>query len=82
MFKNAGHGPPAGSALLARDRRPRPLMRRLSVALCRAVDTLLLWQERRRQRRDLAALSDALLKDIGVTRYEAGAESRKRPWQP
>lgn len=80
MFKNASHGPPAGSALLRPD-RPRPLMRRLGDAACRAADALLLWQERHRQRRALITLSDALLKDIGVTRYDASAESRKCPWQ-
>ena len=56
------------------------LARRLRHALGRMVDTLLLWQERRGQRRALATLSDEILKDIGVTRLEAERESIKRPW--
>ena len=39
------------------------------------------WVERRRQRRDLLALSDEMLKDIGITRAEAEGEGMKRPWQ-
>ncbi len=41
---------------------------------------LRLWQERRRQRRALAGLSDVILKDIGLTRLEAEREAIKRPW--
>jgi len=33
-----------------------------------------------RQRRHLSALSDHMLRDIGVTRAEAEAESRKAAW--
>lgn len=47
-------------------------------ALQIVVDMLLLWRERERQRRALAMLSDDLLKDIGVTRLEAGREWDKR----
>jgi uncharacterized protein YjiS (DUF1127 family) len=41
-----------------------------------------LWLERRRQRRALLELSDALLKDIGVSRYEACREATKPFWRP
>lgn len=50
-------------------------------ALLRAIRTLALFMERSRQRRDLAKLDDHLLRDIGVTRYDAKIESRKRFWQ-
>jgi uncharacterized protein YjiS (DUF1127 family) len=33
-----------------------------------------------RQRRDLASLDDALLRDIGLTRHEAMLESRRPLW--
>ncbi len=58
---------------------PRTLWRRLQ-ALRRMIDMLLLWQERRRQRRALAMLCDDILKDIGISRLEAERESIKRPW--
>jgi uncharacterized protein YjiS (DUF1127 family) len=54
-----------------------------SLAICaiKAVDTLLLWFERGRQRRTLGSLSDHLLKDLGLTRSDAGRESAKRFWE-
>lgn len=39
------------------------------------------WVERRRQRRALLGLSDALLKDIGVSRADALREARKPFWR-
>jgi len=42
--------------------------------------TLAAWFARRRQRRDLAELDDALLKDIGVTRGAAKREAAKPFW--
>jgi uncharacterized protein YjiS (DUF1127 family) len=44
-------------------------------------DTLLLWLERYRQRRTLSSLSDHMLKDLGVSRSDAGRESGKRFWE-
>lgn len=40
------------------------------------------WSERRRQRRALEALSDAALKDLGLSRADVQRETRKWPWQP
>jgi uncharacterized protein YjiS (DUF1127 family) len=37
--------------------------------------------ERSRQRRALARLDDRLLRDVGITRYEAEWECRKPFWQ-
>ena len=51
-------------------------------ALWRACDLLLSWQERSRQRHQLAALSDHLLRDIGLSRADIMAETTKRFWQP
>ena len=69
------------SEMLAAAPGRRPPMHRMLHVLCGAIETLLLWQERRRQRRILATLSDAMLKDIGVTRLEALSEWSKRPWR-
>ena len=38
--------------------------------------------DRRRQRQQLAELTDAALIDIGVTRADAAAEARKPFWKP
>lgn len=58
---------------------------RLAAALAawpqRAGDTLLLWLERYRQRRALGALSDHMLKDLGLSRSDAGREGGKRFWE-
>lgn len=48
----------------------------------RVVDTLILWQERARQRHHLAALDPDLLKDIGVNRADAWQEANKPFWRP
>ncbi|MDX1452498.1 MAG: DUF1127 domain-containing protein [Oleiphilaceae bacterium] len=42
---------------------------------------ILLWQRRARTRRQLRAMNDHLLKDIGLSRYEAEAEGRKHFWR-
>lgn len=50
-------------------------------ALLRAAEAVDLWLGRRRQRRSLLALSDHLLKDIGLNRGEAAREARKPFWR-
>lgn len=39
------------------------------------------WRRRARSRRELAALCDRCLRDIGVTRYDANREVRKPFWR-
>ena len=46
----------------------------------RALVLLALWSDRARQRRALDRLDDRLLRDIGVTRIEVDAESRRLAW--
>ena len=50
-------------------------------AVVSATDLLATWQERRRQRRALEALPDHLLRDIGVSRADAGNEADKPFWR-
>lgn len=47
----------------------------------RAADTLWLWMERYRQRRALIMMSDHMLKDLGLSRSDAGREGGKRFWE-
>lgn len=51
------------------------------VRLAAACETILIWIERSRQRRQLAALSDASLKDLDISPADAEAEHRKYFWQ-
>lgn len=49
--------------------------------LRRVIDRLLEWNERARQRRQLARLDDYLLRDIGLSRVDAEQEARKPFWR-
>jgi uncharacterized protein YjiS (DUF1127 family) len=53
----------------------------MSGLLVRMVGLIEGWAERRRQRRALLELSDALLKDIGLARSDAEIEARKPFWR-
>lgn len=51
----------------------------------RCLDTLLIWQQRSRARRELShllSLDDRTLADIGVSRSQVKFEAGKRFWQP
>lgn len=56
-------------------------LRRLGHDLGRGLDRLLLWAERSTQRRHLAELNDHMLRDIGLTRADAMAETTKPFWR-
>lgn len=49
--------------------------------ISRAAECLWEWRRRARERRQLAALSDAMLKDIGIGRAEASVEFEKPFWR-
>ncbi len=48
----------------------------------RMPEQLLLWLDRSRQRRHLAAMNDHMLRDIGLSRADISAETQKWFWQP
>jgi uncharacterized protein YjiS (DUF1127 family) len=54
----------------------------LASHLQRLPDQLLVWLDRSRQRRHLGAMDDRMLRDIGLSRTSAWAETRKWFWQP
>ena len=58
------------------------VLRRLRRGCRGAAEIGPLWLERARQRRQLAELSDHMLRDIGVTRADAWAETDKPFWRP
>jgi uncharacterized protein YjiS (DUF1127 family) len=64
---------PVGIASEAPVRPVRPLGR--------ALDLLLTWIERYRQRRLLQAMSDHMLHDIGLSRADIDREIRKQFWR-
>jgi uncharacterized protein YjiS (DUF1127 family) len=73
------------TARAARRHRPSHCARRQSSwahGLWRAVDLLLTWQHRARDRRQLQTLSDHMLRDIGLTRADVFAEASKPFWRP
>ena len=43
-------------------------------------DKMKLWREISRQRRDLGKLSDDLIKDMGISRVDAGREANRPYW--
>jgi uncharacterized protein YjiS (DUF1127 family) len=63
------------------DVRQRDHTSDLMVRAQRAVDLLLAWHERARQRRHLQSLSDHMLRDIGLTRADVFAEASKPFWR-
>jgi uncharacterized protein YjiS (DUF1127 family) len=56
--------------------------RRIARAAARVAELGLTWFERSRQRRQLAELSDHMLRDIGLSRAEIWAETDKPFWRP
>ena len=69
----------ASHAALAGRRSYQPAGRALSTQIA---ELLLTWLERVRQRRQLAQLSDHMLKDIGLARGDVEAEIAKPFWRP
>jgi uncharacterized protein YjiS (DUF1127 family) len=45
------------------------------------IETVALWQERRRQRLDLAALDPHMARDLGLTQTEIASEAAKPFWR-
>jgi uncharacterized protein YjiS (DUF1127 family) len=60
----------------------RSLVSRGLAGVQRAIDLLLIWQQRARDRRQLETLNDRMLRDIGLTRADVFAEASKPFWRP
>lgn len=60
---------------------PLGILEQAADGLVILVETLLAWQDRANQRRQLAELDDRALADIGVSRGAARAEADKPFWQ-
>jgi uncharacterized protein YjiS (DUF1127 family) len=60
----------------ATSRRPATITPSATALVRAALAALLSWDDRRRQRYALAELDDRLLRDIGLTRYQARMEAR------
>jgi uncharacterized protein YjiS (DUF1127 family) len=54
----------------------------LASKAARAVDLVLAWQERARQRRHLRSLDNHMLRDIGLSRADVEGEAGKPFWRP
>lgn len=63
-------------------RRRAPILSSNESLLAQAVEALLVWLERSRQRAALMRLDNARLGDIGIGRAEAEREYRKPFWRP
>ena len=57
-------------------------LRLLARDAVRLFDVLAVWRERCRQRRDLGAMDDRMLADIGISRAAGIAEAEKPFWRP
>ena len=79
MLRNIGHVPAHVGAHYGR-RLPPVLARSTGVELHVWGSVIRMWFERSRQRRALAELDDRLLRDIGITRAQAGREAAKPFW--
>ena len=60
----------------------RKLFSHATAALQRGLERLAIWRARARGRAELMALSDHMLKDIGLSRCDAYREYRKPFWRP
>ncbi len=54
----------------------------LAQSAARGLDQLLEWQDRARQRNQLAALEGHILKDLGLSRADVVRETDKPFWRP
>lgn len=72
---------PASIATRTLDGDVPPLAPYVAGRLARALDTVLLWHERARQRRQLLQLDDVMLRDIGVGRSDVTGEASKPFWR-
>ena len=73
--------PAASEHALGPAPRKHSLHRSAGLGLRRTLDTVRLWRQRARGRRQLRTFDDHLLRDIGITRLQAEAEAEKPFWR-
>ena len=61
---------------------PTDVGSRVRSLMTRTVNTVLEWNRRSRQRRQLSTLDDRFLRDMGISGEQARAEFRKPFWRP
>lgn len=61
--------------------RPQAVIAVLAAGLRLAVARLRTWRERARERRQLLAMDDRALRDIGISRVDALREANKPVWR-
>ena len=52
-----------------------------SARIAQAIELLMIWHERARQRHQLRSLSDHMLRDVGLGRADVEAEAAKPFWR-
>lgn len=72
-------GVPSNNTKTRRDEHQ--IMRNWKVKFLQIYKRLQLWTDRASQRHQLRSLDDQVLKDIGITRYEALQEAYKPFWK-
>jgi uncharacterized protein YjiS (DUF1127 family) len=73
---------PVNGGALAALPMPGAKDRGLGVFVARLVEVTLDWQERRRQRRNLAMMDEHMLRDIGLSSADVEREVHKPFWRP
>lgn len=62
--------------------RPLGIIAKARCVVVKALNIIVIWQERAEQRQSLYELDDRMLKDIGVSKSDADHEARKPFWLP
>lgn len=60
--------------------KPLGALKFVRVSCCKALEIVMIWQERAEQRCALKELDSRQLKDIGITRADASREAAKPFW--
>lgn len=76
LTAKSANGAPVSSVLM-----PTAADRGVVALIVRLVEVMLVWQERRRQRRQLSRMDDYMLRDIGLSSADVEHEVHKPFWR-